>query len=159
MDTIKINLDLLRQDHWSEKENKNVERLVDFVQKLMNNHDFDYVRENFGNPRYKQHNRAIPDGLENLIQYVQAFAKRFPEYAYDVKRIHADNDHVVFHSHVTTKAKDRGNEKKGLNITDTWKLDNGDIIEHWDSIQAIDGFMRFYMLMTGGSVKNTNGIF
>ena len=30
---------------------------------------------------------------------------------------------------------------------DTWKVENGKITEHWDAVQPIDGFMRFYFWM------------
>ena len=65
MKTIKIDLDKLKKDHWTEEENKNVKLLIDFIQSLMNNHDYDYVRSTFGNQKYLQHNRGIADGFEN----------------------------------------------------------------------------------------------
>ncbi|MEL6867483.1 MAG: nuclear transport factor 2 family protein [Bacteroidota bacterium] len=159
MDIIQIQYDQLKKDSWSDKEVKNVKLMIDFIQNLMNKHNFDYAAKKFGNQVYHQHNRAIPDGLEALIKYVKDFAKNYPEYTYDVKHIYADDDFVIFHSHATIKAQHRGNDKKGLNIIDTWKIKDGQIVEHWDALQPIDGFMRFYNWMTGGSIKNTNGVF
>ncbi|WOG27666.1 hypothetical protein [Endozoicomonas sp. 8E] len=46
-----------------------------------------------------------------------------------------------------------------MNIIDTWRLENGPIVEHWDSIQALDDFMRFYSLISGGNIRNDNGVF
>ena len=159
MEAPKINFDALKQEHWSEKEMDNARLVMDFVQNLMNNHDFDYVLKTFGNDLYTQHNRNIPDGFEALVRFVQKFAKRFPEYSYDVKRIIIDGDYVIFHSHVTMNKKHRGNDKKGLNIIDTWRIQDGKIAEHWDAIQPIDGFMRFYVWLTGGAIQNANGVF
>jgi len=48
---------------------------------------------------------------------------------------------------------------QGMNITDTWRLEGGRIVEHWDSIQALDVFMRLYSLMSGGTIRNSNGVF
>ena len=155
----RIDFESLRQPHWSEQELQNAELIADFVQHLMNDHDFGYVRERFGQANYVQHNRNIPDGILNLADYVQAFAERFPEYSYDVKRMQADGDFVTFHSHATMRARDRGNDQKGLNIIDTWQVKDGDIVEHWDAIQPLDGFMRFYALLTGGRIRNSNGVF
>ena len=31
--------------------------------------------------------------------------------------------------------------------------------DHWNAIQPLDGFMSFYVLMTGGRIKNNNGVF
>lgn len=154
-----IDFETLKQKHWSEEEVKNVGIIADFVQHLMNDHDFDYVLKHFDNDNYIQHNRNLPDGVDGLVSYVKTFVKRFPEYSYDVKHIITSKSMVVFHSHVTTKAANRGNEKKGFIITDTWKLRDGKIIEHWDAIQPLNAFFRFYVWLVGGSIKNSNGLF
>lgn len=159
MQTASIDLQKLKKSHWTPQEMANVETIVGFVKKLMNEHDFDYVLEHYANKFYIQHNRNIPDGVEGLVDVIKSFTKRFPDYSYDVKQIIADGDHVLSHSHVTMKKADRGNDKKGLNITDNWKLKDGLIVEHWDSIQAIDSAMRLYALLTGGKVRNANGVF
>lgn len=150
---------LLSSPNWTSEESKNVEIVVDFMQLLMNEHKFNLVLEKYKNNKYTQHNRNLPDGFESLVKYVKDFAKRFPEYSYDVKRISADGDYVTFHSHVTTKANHRGNDKKGLNIMDTWKVEDGVITKHWDAIQPLDTFMRFYIFLTGGTIRNNNGVF
>lgn len=159
MNTIKINLEKLKKENWSDQEVLNVELVVDFVQQLMNNHDFDGVLKKFGNPYYKQHNRSIPDGMESLVKYVKDFTKRFPDYAYDVKHIYADGDFVIFHSQITTSEKDRGNDKKGFNASDTWRIQNNQIVEHWDSLQPMNGFLRFIFWLIGGKIANTNGVY
>ena len=159
MDTIQINFNALKKDNWSEQEVKNVKLVIDFVQNLMNNHNFDYVAETFGNQVYTQHNRSIPDGITALIKYVKDFAKSNPDYTYDVKHIYADGDFVIFHSHATIRANHRGNDQKGLNIIDVWHIKNGQIAHHWDALQPMDGFMRFYNLLTGGKIRNANGVF
>ena len=79
MANLTIDFDSLKQEHWSSKELRNAELISDFVQHLMNDHDFDYVLETYGNANYVQHNRNIPDGIVALIGFVQEFAKRFPE--------------------------------------------------------------------------------
>jgi predicted SnoaL-like aldol condensation-catalyzing enzyme len=159
MDTIQINFDRLKKNNWSTQETKNAQLLVEFIQQLMNNHNFDIVLQNFGNPHYKQHNRNIPNGMEALIKYVKDFTKRFPEYAYDVKHIYADGDFIIFHSQITTRKKDRGNDKKGINVIDTWKIENNQIVEHWDALQPMNGFLRFIFWLTGGKIANMNGVY
>lgn len=159
MGTIQINFDQLKKAHWSDQETKNAQLLVDFVQQLMNNHDFDQVLQKFGNPYYKQHNRGIPDGMESLIAYVKDFTKRFPDYTYDVKHIFADGDMIIFHSHITTRKKDRGNDNTGFNAIDTWKIKNDQIVEHWDALQPMNGFLRFFFWIIGGKIANSNGVY
>lgn len=159
MSTIKIDLDSLKKSNWSKQEFENAELMVDFIQHLMNDHDFNYISNHFGDNQYIQHSRGIADGMNELIKYVKDFSQKFPEYTYDVKHIYLDGDYVIFHSHATVKKKHRGNDKKGFNIIDTWKIRDGKIEEHWDAIQPLNGFMRFYIWLTGGKVNNSNGLF
>lgn len=159
METLKVNLEKLKKQTWTDQELRNVELASSFIEKLMNEHDFQYVLDHFDNSRYKQHNRGIPDGVKNLVKYVEGFVKRWPDYTYDVKRIHADGDYVIFHSHITTNKKDRGNDAKGFNASDTWKIENYEIVEHWDSLQPMNGFMRFFFWLIGGRVANRNGVY
>ena len=154
-----INLQSLQKNSWTEQELANAALITDFVQNLMNNHNFEYVLERYNDSSYVQHNRNLPDKITGLVSFLKEFVEGYPEYSYDVKHIYVDGDYVIFHSHATLNKDDRGNDKKGMNIIDTWRLENGKIVEHWDSIQALDGFMRFYSLINGGDIKNTNGVF
>lgn len=158
-DTLQIDLAALQKTSWTEQELKNAEVITDFVQNLMNNHNFDYVLERYNDSAYTQHNRNLPDKVTGLVGFLTEFVGDYPEYSYDVKHIYVDGDYVIFHSHATLNKDDRGNDEKGMNIIDTWRLENGRIVEHWDSIQALDGFMRFYVLISGGDINNDNGVF
>ncbi|WP_444921775.1 nuclear transport factor 2 family protein [Microbulbifer sp. CnH-101-G] len=158
-DQLTINLKALQKNSWTEQELANVTLVTDFVQNLMNNHNFDYILERYNDSSYVQHNRNLPDKITGLVGFLQEFVEDYPDYTYDVKHIYADGDYVIFHSHATLNKSDRGHDSKGMNIIDTWRLENGRIVEHWDSIQALDGFMRFYSLISGGSIKNDNGVF
>lgn len=156
---VAVNFESLKKPNWTEQELKNAVLITDFVQNLMNNHNFDYVSQKFTNSAYTQHNRNLPDKMAGLVGFLKEFVKDYPEYSYDVKHIYVDGDYVIFHSHATLKKEHRGNDKKGMNIVDTWRLEDGKIVEHWDSIQALDGFMRFYSLLSGGKIRNSNGVF
>lgn len=154
-----ISLDAHVQEHWTQQEADNAALVVDFFQRLMNEHDFEYILRTFDNGSYIQHNRGIPDGMSGLVGYVKTLVKRFPDYSYDVKRIISSGDFVVLHSHVTLKAAHRGDEKKGFIITDTFRIENGKLAEHWDAMQPIDFFTRFLVLISGGTIANNNPTF
>ena len=85
MDTPKINFESLKKENWSNQELENVKLIVDFVQHLMNNHDFDYIMKAYGDTPYVQHNRNIPEGIKGIVGFVKQFSERFPDFAYDVK--------------------------------------------------------------------------
>ena len=154
-----LRLDDHIQPHWTEEETANAALILDFFQTLMNDHDFDAILARHGTSPYIQHNRAIPDGVPGLVSYVKNLVKRFPDYAFDVKRVIASGDYVVLHSHATFRAAHRGNEMKGFIITDTFRLDDGQLAEHWDAIQPIDFMTRLLILITGGTVANSNPTF
>ena len=154
-----IDITELARSHWSSQDLENAQIALDFVQKIMNDHDFDYIRAVYGNSPYKQHNRGMKDGIDGVISTLEEFTKQYPNFSYDVKHIYVDGPFVTLHSHGTLSVNDRGNPNKGLNIYDTWKVENGMLVEHWDSIQGIDSGMRFYGFLTGGAVKNDNTLF
>ena len=159
METMRIDLDKLKKENWSSEEYNNAELVVDFVQHIMNDHDFDYVRSKFGGNRYRQHNQTMTDGLEGVLKVVSDFTKSFPEFTYDVKHVYVDGPNVILHSHATANKSHRGNPQKGMNIMDIWKVENGELVEHWDAVQPIHAFMRAYALMSGGKFKNENTYF
>ncbi len=154
-----IDFDSLAQSHWTKAERTNARLVRDFVQMLMNDHDFDGVLERFGGGSYVQHNRTMASGLHGVIATVGRLVKRFPGYSYDVKNIIASGDRVVFHSHVTMREAHRGNERKGMIIFDMWGIEDGAIVEHWDSLQALDLPMRIVLAAGGGRIRNDNGLF
>lgn len=158
-DSLKIDLLSLAKDNWTEQERNNAELVTDFVQNLMNDHNFDYVMDNYDDSSYLQHNRNLPDKMTGLVGFLKEFVEEYPDYTYDVKHILVDGDYVIFHSHATLNKKDRGNDQKGMNIIDIWRIKEGRIVEHWDSIQALDFSMRVYSLISGGDIANANGVF
>ena len=158
-DKLVIDLQSLQKSNWTEQEQANAIVVTDFVQHLMNNHDFDYILEKYNDSAYTQHNRNLPDKVTGLVGFLKEFVEDYPDYTYDVKHIYVDGNYVIFHSHATLEKEDRGDDSKGMNIIDTWRLEDGRIVEHWDSIQALDSFMRFYSLISGGDINNQNGVF
>jgi len=81
---------------------------------------------------YRQHNPRAADGAEPFINFVKYFVQTFPDFHLDLKRMIADGDLVVTHSHLTRHAGDRGQA-----VVDIFRLEDGKIVEHWDVIQDI----------------------
>lgn len=159
MNRLQVNFEELKREQWSAEEANNAQLVAGFVQELMNNHNFHAVVKDYGTDTYTQHNRSMTDGIYGVIDTLTQLIKRYPDYSYDVKRIWVDGEYVIIHSHATLRKRDRGNDKRGLNIIDTWRVKDGNIVEHWDAVQPLDGFMRFIMWINGGSIRNSNGVF
>ena len=150
MSVAQIDLTPLTKAHWSEEQKDKAKLVINFVQLIMNDHNFDEVMSRFGQQKYKQHNPTIEDGISGVVKTIQDLTKTSPEFSYDVKHVYVDGDHVILHSHATLKAKHRGNEQQGFNIVDTWKVQEGKLVEHWDTIQGLNFSMRLYALLVGG---------
>ena len=159
MTNSKIEFESFIKAHWSQEDKANAEAALTFVQQIMNDHNFDAIRDRFKGKNYKQHNRNIADGIEGVIKTMSNLVKNAPEFSYDVKYVFVDGAHVIVHSHATLKAAHRGDDSKGMNIIDIWKVEDGELVEHWDAVQGISMDMRLYNLFAGGKVRNTNGVF
>jgi predicted SnoaL-like aldol condensation-catalyzing enzyme len=83
-------------------------------------------------PYYRQHNPGAGDGPEPFIATVKRIAQNFPDFRMESKRIIAEGDYVVLHSHLVLKPGDRG-----MAVVDIFRLENGKIVEHWDVVQEV----------------------
>jgi predicted SnoaL-like aldol condensation-catalyzing enzyme len=83
-------------------------------------------------PNYRQHNPGAGNGPEPFIQTVKQLTQIFPELRMEPKRIIAEGDLVVLHSHLILKPGDRGSA-----VVDIFRLENGKIVEHWDVVQEV----------------------
>ena len=83
-------------------------------------------------PNYRQHNPGAADGSESLIKTMKWFTQNFPELRMETKRIIAEGDHVVLHSHLILNPGDRGSA-----VVEIFRLETGKIVEHWDVAQEI----------------------
>lgn len=83
-------------------------------------------------PHYRQHNPGSTDGPEPFIAVVKRIAQAYPEFRIETKRIIAEDEYVVLHSHLILKPGDRGSA-----VVDIFRLENGKIVEHWDVVQEV----------------------
>ena len=77
----KINIESLNRAHWSAEDKKNVQSVLEFVQLIMNDHDFEEISLRYAGGAYKQHNRNIADGIEGVIKAVGDLVKNAPEFS------------------------------------------------------------------------------
>ncbi len=82
-------------------------------------------------PHY-QHNPGAADGPEAFIKFARWFAQTYPDYRMESKRIIAEDNDVVMHSHLIRQPGDRG-----MAVVDIFRLEDGKIVEHWDVVQEI----------------------
>ncbi|KOG23871.1 ester cyclase, partial [Streptomyces viridochromogenes] len=71
-------------------------------------------------------------GDEGFIEFNRQMRSAYPEIRLDIKRVIAEGDLVVTHSHLILEPG-----KPGQALADFFRLENGRIVEHWDVIQDI----------------------
>src|SRR6476620_2817723 len=74
-------------------------------------------------PYYRQHNPGSPDGPEPFIRLVKWLAQKYPSFRVELKRILAEGDLVVTHSHLIREPGDHG-----IAAVDIFRLENGRIV-------------------------------
>jgi predicted SnoaL-like aldol condensation-catalyzing enzyme len=84
-------------------------------------------------PAYRQHNPLIEDGMEGVKKFVAWIMANHPNARGEIKRIFADGDHVILHSHWHGLSDNLGGEA----VVDIFRLEGGKVVEHWDVIQPI----------------------
>jgi predicted SnoaL-like aldol condensation-catalyzing enzyme len=82
--------------------------------------------------QYTQHNPGAPDGPEAFITFFDGFFATTPTFKVEVKRVIAEGDLVVIHSHAKRDDNDRGSA-----VVDIFRVADGKVVEHWDVIQPV----------------------
>lgn len=102
-----------------------------FYDKIVNRRDFQAARFYIGS-YYTQHRADVADGLDGLKDFMERSKRINPDLHAEVKRVFADGDFVILHSHVTRRLGDRGSKH-----VDIFRLEEGKLVEHWDIDQPI----------------------
>lgn len=113
------------------QEDANTRLVLEFQRVVLNGKNADaapkYVSEG-----YIQHNPRVPNGLDALQRFVRGLASISPVPNATVKRVVAQGDLVVLHSHVQRNAEDRGTAQ-----VDIFRVQDGKLVEHWDVMQPV----------------------
>ena len=85
-----------------------------------------------GDP-YRQHNPLTEDGKEGLRKFVAWILANHPDAHGEIKRVFADGDYVILHSHWHGLT----DSPRGEAVVDIYRLEDGKVVEHRDVIQPI----------------------
>jgi predicted SnoaL-like aldol condensation-catalyzing enzyme len=134
------------------REQQNIRIVTAFYQALAK-FDLEAMRLYIGD-HYTQHNPTIEDGFAGLEKAVTRGKQQLGPKATNIvdhKLIVADGEYVILLSHGKTVTDDLlGNDlpNRGNAIADIFRLEDGKIVEHWDTIEAIPE-----------KIRNSNGVF
>lgn len=108
----------------------NEELVRGFYDSFFNNHDVSAA--SVVADGYIQHNPFVPDGKAPFVDYFTGYFAENPEARNEIIRSVASDDLVWLHVHSTNGAEDRGQA-----VVDIFRVENGEIVEHWDVIQDV----------------------
>jgi predicted SnoaL-like aldol condensation-catalyzing enzyme len=115
-----------------------------FVTDILVNGDMTRLQGYFNRDSYIQHNPQIGDGLSGLGAALEAMAKRGITMKYDkVHKVLGEGNFVLVLSEGTFA-------EKHTSFCDLFRVENGKIAEHWDTIETIPSQLEW---------KNNNGKF
>ncbi len=81
---------------------------------------------------YIQHNPLVGEGPKPFIEYFEKMATEYADKSIEFVRIIAEGDLVALHTHQVWPGNDE------YVTMDFFRFDeNGKIVEHWDSMQAV----------------------
>lgn len=113
------------------EENKKI--VLDFYEKSLNEGNVDAAFQLYGGKYYRQHNPLVEDGQDGLNKFVAWIGKNNPGAHGDIKRVFAEGDYVVLHSHWHGLFGGATGEA----VVDIFRVEDGKVVEHWDVIQPI----------------------
>jgi predicted SnoaL-like aldol condensation-catalyzing enzyme len=113
------------------REKANKTAVLAFYDAALNKLDFDAASKYLG-PTYKQHNPTAADGAQGLKGFLAYLKANFPKTRSEVTMAFADGDFVILRVHAIRTPGTLGNA-----IIDIFRLENGKVVEHWDSVQPI----------------------
>ena len=90
-----------------------------------------------------QHNPDAADGPEAFKGFVNWLRGEYPRLTLEIKRVLAEGDMVVTHSHLVLQPGTPGRA-----LADFFRLEDGKVVEHWDVIQEVPE-----------AAANSNGMF
>lgn len=88
--------------------------------------------ETWVDPTYIQHNPYAATGRDAAIAFLEPFMKANPGHKAEIKRILADGNMVMVHTHSRMKPEDRGSA-----VVDIFRVQGCKVMEHWDVLQPV----------------------
>lgn len=111
---------------------RNKRLAIDCLDMIFNQHKPAQAVAQYVGDSYRQHNPDAPDGPQGIVAYAGNYIKSNPQSSMEVKRVMAEGDLVIVHSHVKASVSDRGEV-----AVDIFRVQNGKLVEHWDVVQPV----------------------
>ena len=116
----------------TEHPERNKKNVLEFYDLMFNQCKAAEAFEKYGGEGLIQHNPALPDGKEAVIEHFKGMEEAYPGKRAHFVRVIAEGPYVVVHVRTEWPG-----EPDGASI-DIFRLDDrGKIVEHWDVMQVV----------------------
>ncbi|MEM6318061.1 MAG: nuclear transport factor 2 family protein [Bacteroidota bacterium] len=110
----------------------NKKTIRDFIEKVLLNHENDKLTTYINPTKYIQHNPAVADGLDGFGAAMKYFAENSLVMEYDtIHKVLGEGNFVL------TMSEGKFGKNVHSAFYDLFRLENGQIVEHWDVIAPI----------------------
>jgi predicted SnoaL-like aldol condensation-catalyzing enzyme len=109
--------------------------VVAFYKLALMEGDVEKAFQLYAGPTYRQHNPLVEDGMGGVRKFVAWIVANHPGARGEIKRVFADGDYVILHSHWHGLSDNAAGEA----VVDIFRLESGKVVEHWDVIQPVPG--------------------
>ena len=116
-----------------DKTEQNKAIVADFVQSILIKGEMEKISQfiDSGDDQYLQHNPGVADGLSGLGQALHALADQ------GMPMVFTKNHKILGEGNFVLAISEGQFLNKHVAFYDLFRLDNGKIVEHWDTIEAI----------------------
>ena len=115
-----------------DKTEANKKTVKDFIEKVLLNHEMDKLTTYINPTNYVQHNPAVADGLDGFGAAMKYFAEN--GFVMEYTKLHKV---LGQGNYVLTLSEGKFGKGEHTAFYDLFRLENGQIVEHWDVISPI----------------------
>lgn len=111
--------------------------MADFVDLFFGQKRIREAFEKHAAPEYRQHSPEFRDGREGTIQDLEVLFAAMPDVRIEIRCVLVDGNQAAVHLRGRKTADD-----PGIVAVDMFRLEDGKLVEHWDSVQPIPSGSR-----------------
>lgn len=106
--------------------------VLDFFRLMFQEHQVQEAMQRYVATPFVQHNPYLEAGAAPLADFLELYFSQHPQASAEIRRVVAEGNLVVVHSHAKESPEDRGQS-----VIDIFRVADGKIAEHWNVSQDI----------------------